>query len=213
MTTTIKIRIWEVSLYTVCSADFLAWVINSAHWDQGSILPAGNARLFRISCELGEPPGLGSWPCPLKVLVKGNVPVRRSVELGQTLRSVKRRARSSTELGHITELGHDTGLGQDTDLGLSIVLAGWLPVPQMSFYNVIKHFIQSLPTVLAIFLMAFYSLDYFHQASKAALISFYETLRIEFGSDVERTIATPGVVGLNRGCPKGNFCPKKARCW
>ncbi|RWR87013.1 11-beta-hydroxysteroid dehydrogenase 1B-like protein [Cinnamomum micranthum f. kanehirae] len=50
-------------------------------------------------------------------------------------------------------------------------------------------------------------------ASKAALISFYETLRIEFGSDVKRTIATPGVVGLNRGCPKGNFCPKKARCW
>lgn len=91
--------------------------------------------------------------------------------------------------------------------------AGWLPVPRMSFYNVIKHFIQSRPTVLAIFLMAFYSLDYFHQASKAALISFYETLRIEFGSDVKITIATPGVVGLNRRCPKGNFCPKKARCW
>lgn len=63
--------------------------------------------------------------------------------------------------------------------------AGWLPVPRMSFYNVIKHFIQSLPTVLAIFLMAFYSLDYFHQASKAALVSFYGTLRIEFGSDVK----------------------------
>ena len=32
------------------------------------------------------------------------------------------------------------------------------------------------------------------QASKAALISLYESLRIEFGSDIGITIVTPGLV-------------------
>lgn len=32
------------------------------------------------------------------------------------------------------------------------------------------------------------------QASKAAVISFYETLRVEFGSDIGITIVTPGLI-------------------
>ncbi|CAA7405189.1 unnamed protein product [Spirodela intermedia] len=43
--------------------------------------------------------------------------------------------------------------------------ASWLPMPRMSFYN----------------------------ASKAALTSFYETLRVELGREVGVTIATPGL--------------------
>ncbi|KAL5795313.1 hypothetical protein ACOSQ2_000133 [Xanthoceras sorbifolium] len=53
--------------------------------------------------------------------------------------------------------------------GKIIVIAsivGWLPTPKLSFYN----------------------------ATKAALISLYDTLRIEFGSDIGITIATPGLV-------------------
>ncbi|ESR50119.1 11-beta-hydroxysteroid dehydrogenase 1A [Citrus sinensis] len=44
--------------------------------------------------------------------------------------------------------------------------AGWLPPPRMSFYN----------------------------ASKAAKIALYETLRIEFGGDIGITIVTPGLI-------------------
>ncbi|KAI5664901.1 hypothetical protein M9H77_24224 [Catharanthus roseus] len=44
--------------------------------------------------------------------------------------------------------------------------ASWLPAPRMSFYN----------------------------ASKAALAQFFETLRIEFGSDIGITLVTPGFV-------------------
>ncbi|KAJ7957217.1 11-beta-hydroxysteroid dehydrogenase [Quillaja saponaria] len=44
--------------------------------------------------------------------------------------------------------------------------AGWLPTPRMSFYN----------------------------ASKAATISFYETLRTELGRDIGITIVTPGLI-------------------
>ncbi|KAG5014442.1 11-beta-hydroxysteroid dehydrogenase 1B [Glycine max] len=43
---------------------------------------------------------------------------------------------------------------------------GWLPVPRMSIYN----------------------------ASKAAVISLYETLRIELGRDIGITIVTPGLI-------------------
>ncbi|CAK7336756.1 unnamed protein product [Dovyalis caffra] len=50
-------------------------------------------------------------------------------------------------------------------VGISSI-AGWCSVPKMSFYC----------------------------ASKAALISFYETLSAEFGSDIGITIVTPGVV-------------------
>ncbi|XP_030929606.1 11-beta-hydroxysteroid dehydrogenase 1B-like isoform X2 [Quercus lobata] len=45
--------------------------------------------------------------------------------------------------------------------------AAWLGTPRLSFYN----------------------------ASKAALISFFETLRTEFGRDIGITIVTPGIVG------------------
>ncbi|KVI06166.1 Glucose/ribitol dehydrogenase [Cynara cardunculus var. scolymus] len=44
--------------------------------------------------------------------------------------------------------------------------ASWMPVPRMSLYN----------------------------ASKAALFQFYETLRVEFGSDIGITIVTPGFI-------------------
>ncbi|KAF8109090.1 hypothetical protein N665_0103s0044 [Sinapis alba] len=44
--------------------------------------------------------------------------------------------------------------------------AAWLTAPRMSFYN----------------------------ASKAALLNFFETLRIELGSDVHITIVTPGYI-------------------
>ncbi|GMY15158.1 11-beta-hydroxysteroid dehydrogenase 1B-like [Fagus crenata] len=53
--------------------------------------------------------------------------------------------------------------------GKIVVIASsvaWLPVPRLSFYN----------------------------ASKAALISFFETLRTEFGSDIGITIVTPGLI-------------------
>ncbi|XP_022770622.1 11-beta-hydroxysteroid dehydrogenase 1B-like [Durio zibethinus] len=45
-------------------------------------------------------------------------------------------------------------------------VAGWMPLPKISFYN----------------------------AGKAALVSFYETLRVEFGSDIGITIVTPGLI-------------------
>ncbi|XWS37086.1 hypothetical protein CRYUN_Cryun19dG0012700 [Craigia yunnanensis] len=45
-------------------------------------------------------------------------------------------------------------------------VAGWMPLPKTCFYN----------------------------AAKAALISFYETLRVEFGSDIGITIVTPGLI-------------------
>nr|XP_043617752.1 11-beta-hydroxysteroid dehydrogenase A-like [Erigeron canadensis] len=44
--------------------------------------------------------------------------------------------------------------------------ASWIPLPRMSIYN----------------------------ASKAALMQFYETLRVEFGSDIKITIVTPGFI-------------------
>ncbi|XVF08666.1 hypothetical protein REPUB_Repub07fG0022400 [Reevesia pubescens] len=53
--------------------------------------------------------------------------------------------------------------------GKIIVIAsvcGWLPLPKQSFYN----------------------------AAKAALINLYETLRVEFGSDIGITIVTPGLI-------------------
>ncbi|KAL2935678.1 11-beta-hydroxysteroid dehydrogenase 1B [Bienertia sinuspersici] len=44
--------------------------------------------------------------------------------------------------------------------------ASWMPVPRESFYN----------------------------ASKAAMTAFFETLRVELGSDVKITVVTPGVI-------------------
>ncbi|KAD4889111.1 hypothetical protein R6Q59_034005 [Mikania micrantha] len=44
--------------------------------------------------------------------------------------------------------------------------ASWIPLPRMSLYN----------------------------ASKAAVAQFYETMRVEFGSDVKITIVTPGFI-------------------
>ncbi|XP_068656056.1 11-beta-hydroxysteroid dehydrogenase A-like [Aristolochia californica] len=57
--------------------------------------------------------------------------------------------------------------------------AGWLPMPRTSFYN----------------------------ASKAATISFYETLRVEFGPDIKITIVTPG--WIESEMTQGTFLSKE----
>ncbi|KAJ6676454.1 RETINOL DEHYDROGENASE-RELATED [Salix viminalis] len=62
-------------------------------------------------------------------------------------------------------------------VGISSI-AGWCSVPRMSFYS----------------------------ASKAAITSFYETLRAEFGSDIRITIVTPGVVESEM--TQGDFASK-----
>nr|XP_010929562.1 11-beta-hydroxysteroid dehydrogenase 1B isoform X2 [Elaeis guineensis] len=59
--------------------------------------------------------------------------------------------------------------------------SGWLPMPRMSFYN----------------------------ASKAALINFFETLRIEFGHEIGITIATPG--WIESEMTQGKFLSKEGR--
>ncbi|OMO93833.1 Short-chain dehydrogenase/reductase SDR [Corchorus olitorius] len=59
--------------------------------------------------------------------------------------------------------------------------AGWLHAPRMSFYS----------------------------ASKAALISFYETLRIEFGIQIGITIATPGLIRTEM--TEGKFLSKEGK--
>ncbi|XP_072960430.1 11-beta-hydroxysteroid dehydrogenase A-like [Typha angustifolia] len=59
--------------------------------------------------------------------------------------------------------------------------AGWSPMPRMSFYN----------------------------ASNAALINFYETLRIELGREVGVTIATPGWIASEM--TKGKHLSKHGR--
>ncbi|KAI5562980.1 hypothetical protein BDE02_15G086500 [Populus trichocarpa] len=62
-------------------------------------------------------------------------------------------------------------------VGISSI-AGWFTVPRMSFYC----------------------------ASKAAITSFYETLRAEFGSDIGITIVTPGLVESEMS--QGDFLSK-----
>ncbi|KAI3435267.1 uncharacterized protein J3R85_006182 [Psidium guajava] len=59
--------------------------------------------------------------------------------------------------------------------------AGWLPAPRMSVYD----------------------------ASKAAVISFYETLRTELGSEITITIVTPGVIESEM--TRGKFLSKEGR--
>ncbi|XP_052874752.1 11-beta-hydroxysteroid dehydrogenase-like 6 isoform X2 [Gossypium arboreum] len=68
--------------------------------------------------------------------------------------------------------------------GKIIVIAsstGWLFAPRLSFYS----------------------------ASKAAVISFYETLRYEFGGDIGITIVTPGLIKTEM--TDGKFLSKEAR--
>ncbi|XP_075660740.1 11-beta-hydroxysteroid dehydrogenase A-like [Castanea sativa] len=48
----------------------------------------------------------------------------------------------------------------------------------------------------------------FYNASKAALISFFETLRIEFGPDIGVTIVTPGLIDSEM--TQGKFLPQAA---
>ncbi|KAK2438977.1 hydroxysteroid dehydrogenase [Trifolium repens] len=59
--------------------------------------------------------------------------------------------------------------------------AGWLPAPRMMFYN----------------------------ASKAAVISLYETLRTELGKDIGITIVTPGLIESEM--TQGKFLSKEGQ--
>ncbi|KAL0342305.1 UNVERIFIED_CONTAM: 11-beta-hydroxysteroid dehydrogenase 1A [Sesamum calycinum] len=59
--------------------------------------------------------------------------------------------------------------------------ASWLNAPRLSFYN----------------------------ASKAAVVSFFETLRTEFGSDIQITLVTPGLVESEM--TKGKFLDKEGK--
>ncbi|KAL3621572.1 hypothetical protein CASFOL_036484 [Castilleja foliolosa] len=59
--------------------------------------------------------------------------------------------------------------------------ASWLNAPRLSFYN----------------------------ASKAAVVSFFETLRIEFAPDIGITIVTPGLIESEM--TKGKFLNKKGK--
>ncbi|OVA17458.1 Short-chain dehydrogenase/reductase SDR [Macleaya cordata] len=68
--------------------------------------------------------------------------------------------------------------------GKIVVMAsagGWLAVPRMSFYN----------------------------ASKAAVINFFEALRVEFGPDIKITIATPGYIESE--LTQGKFLSKEGQ--
>lgn len=49
----------------------------------------------------------------------------------------------------------------------------------------------------------------FDQASKAAVISFFETLRVELGSEVGITIVTPGLIESE--ITRGKFLNKEGR--
>lgn len=49
----------------------------------------------------------------------------------------------------------------------------------------------------------------FDQASKAAVISFFETLRVELGSEVGITIVTPGLIESE--ITQGKFLNKEGR--
>lgn len=49
----------------------------------------------------------------------------------------------------------------------------------------------------------------FFQASKAAVISFYETLRVEIGKDVGITIVTPGLIESEM--TQGKFLSREGR--
>lgn len=69
--------------------------------------------------------------------------------------------------------------------------AAWLPTPRLSFYTV-----KSPPLFLAcsVFHACFCIKTLIKlKASKAAVISFYETLRVEIGRDIRITIVTPGL--------------------
>lgn len=50
---------------------------------------------------------------------------------------------------------------------------------------------------------------WFDQASKAAVISFFETLRVELGSEVGITIVTPGLIESE--ITQGKFLNKEGR--
>ena len=70
--------------------------------------------------------------------------------------------------------------------------AAWYPTPRMSFYNVRHqrsfHFSECHGFMEVIITVMMF------QASKAAMVSFFETLRAEFGADIGITIVTPGMI-------------------
>ena len=65
----------------------------------------------------------------------------------------------------------------------------WLPPPRMRFYNV-SNMIYSPNN----FLLQMDSYTLSPQASSAAIVSFFETLRVEVGPEIKITIVTPGFI-------------------
>ncbi|RHN43287.1 putative oxidoreductase [Medicago truncatula] len=87
--------------------------------------------------------------------------------------------------------------------GRIIVVAsgcGWFPLPRLSIYNVnidISSFQFYFNLLFNLFMSQNNSLTLWYQASKAATISFFETLRIELGWSIGITIVTPGFIKTN----------------
>lgn len=81
--------------------------------------------------------------------------------------------------------------------GRIIVIAstcGWFPLPRTSFYNVKLHIIFILLFNYLTNQIIYVWFVGWCQASKAALISFFETLRVELGWSIGITIVTPGFI-------------------
>jgi short-subunit dehydrogenase len=85
--------------------------------------------------------------------------------------------------------------------------ASWLNAPRLSFYNVDYHLHlhHSMHASLSTLLLLIHLL----QASKAAVVSFFETLRVEFGSDINITLVNPGLIESEM--TKGKFLNKEGR--
>ena len=72
----------------------------------------------------------------------------------------------------------------------------WLPAPRMSFYNV-SNIIYGPNN----FLLQMDSYTLSPQASSTAIVSFFETLRVEVGPKIKITIVTPSFIEseMNQG--------------
>lgn len=87
--------------------------------------------------------------------------------------------------------------------------ASWLNAPRLSFYNVKYHSLISSTCLLCVFMIYLKQHPQFLQASKAAVVSFFETLRTEFASDIGITLVTPGLIESEM--TKGKFLNKAGK--
>ena len=87
-------------------------------------------------------------------------------------------------------------------------VAAWFCTPRLSFYNVRTTYKTSLACLTSCSLQDFLLLmnKWCLQASKAAQICFFESLRVEFGPDIGITIVTPGVIESEM--TQGQLLPK-----